>query len=111
MSEKDLACPSRRGRQKSVLFVLLMNEEKNLPEVSVIIPAYKEGERIGRTLLEIKEYFARTGKSYEILVVVDGSPDNTAEVVRNYAEKIPQLRLIENKENHGKGYVVRQGLL
>ncbi len=95
----------RLGKMK----INMTNEQT--PEISVIIPAYKEGERIGRTLLEIKEYFARRGKSYEILVVVDGSPDNTVEVARNYAEQIPSLRVLDNPENRGKGYVVRQGLL
>lgn len=79
--------------------------------LSVIIPAYKEGERIGRNLLEIDKYLKGKNYSYEILVVVDGSPDNTALVSRNYALQIPNIRVIENTENHGKGYVVRQGLL
>jgi dolichyl-phosphate beta-glucosyltransferase len=79
--------------------------------LSVVIPSYKEGERIGRNLLEIDKYLKGKNFPYEILVVVDGSPDNTAEVVRNYALSIPNLRVIENAENHGKGYVVRQGLL
>lgn len=81
------------------------------PHLSVIIPAYKEGERIGRTLLEIEEYFKKQKYSYEILIVVDGSPDNTAEIARNYALQVANVRVIENAENHGKGYVVRQGLL
>lgn len=81
------------------------------PYLSVIIPAYKEGERIGRNLLEIDKYFKEKNFSYEILVIVDGSPDNTAEIARNYSLQIPHLRVIENPENHGKGYVVRQGLL
>jgi len=42
---------------------------------------------------------------------VDGSPDNTAEVARNYSHQVANLRVIDNPENHGKGYVVRQGLL
>lgn len=79
--------------------------------LSVIIPAYKEGERIGRNLLEIDKYLKAKDFSYEILVVVDGSPDNTAEVSRNYAHQVANLRVIDNPENHGKGYVVRQGLL
>jgi len=79
--------------------------------LSVIIPAYKEGERIGRNLLEIDKYLKEKNYTYEIIVVVDGSPDNTAEISRNYALQIPHLRVIENTENHGKGYVVRQGLL
>lgn len=81
------------------------------PYLSVIIPAYKEGERIGRNLLDIDRYLKGKSYLYEIIVVVDGSPDNTAEVARNYALQVPHLRVIENAENHGKGYVVRQGLL
>lgn len=81
------------------------------PFLSVIIPAYKEGERIGRNLLEIDQYLKEKNYTYEIVVVVDGSPDNTAEVARNYALQVPHVRIIDNKENHGKGYVVRQGLL
>lgn len=79
--------------------------------MSVIIPAYKEGERIGRNLLEIEQFLSVKGYEYEVIVVVDGSPDNTAEIARNYGDQIKNLRVIENKENHGKGYVVRQGLL
>jgi len=79
--------------------------------LSVIIPAYREGERIGRNLLEIEKYLSRQNFDYEVLVVTDGSPDNTAEVARNYTSHITNLRVIENKENHGKGFVVRQGLL
>lgn len=81
------------------------------PYLSVVVPAYKEGERIGATLLEMEEYLGKQTYSYEIIVVVDGSPDNTAEVARNYGSQVKNLRVIENKENHGKGYVVRQGLL
>lgn len=81
------------------------------PFLSVIVPAYKEGERIGRNLLEIDRYLKGKNYAYEILVIVDGSPDNTAEVAENYALQIPHLRVINNSENHGKGSVVRQGLL
>ena len=81
------------------------------PYLSVLIPAYKEGDRIGRNLTEIDKYLKGKNYSYEIIVIVDGSPDNTAEVARNYAHQVANLRVIENPENHGKGYVVRQGLL
>jgi dolichyl-phosphate beta-glucosyltransferase len=81
------------------------------PYLSVIIPAYKEKDRIGDHLLSIEEYFRRKGFSYEIIVITDGSPDETAEVARSYADRVSNLRVIENPENHGKGYVVRQGLL
>ncbi len=84
---------------------------ENQPYLSVIIPAYKEGERIGRNLLEIEKYFNDKNYEWEIVVVVDGSPDNTAEIARNYGSQVRNLKVIENKENHGKGYVIRQGLL
>ncbi len=79
-------------------------------QLSIIIPAYKESERLGSNLLEIKKYVQSNELSYEILVVVDGSPDNTAEIARGFGEQIENLRVIDNEKNHGKGYVVRQGL-
>ncbi len=84
---------------------------QNQPYLSVIIPAYKEGERIGRTLLEVEKYFKNKNYDYEVIVIVDGSKDNTAEVARNYASQIKNLKVIDNPENRVKGYVVRQGLL
>lgn len=81
------------------------------PYLSVVIPSYKEGERIGRNLLEIDKFLKGKSFTYEIVVVVDGSPDNTAEVAQNYSLQVAHLRVIDNTENHGKGYVVRQGLL
>lgn len=81
------------------------------PYLSVLVPAYKEGERIGHNLLEIDRYLKGKTFTYEIIVAVDGSPDNTAEVAGNYALTIPNLRVINNPENRGKGAVVRQLLL
>lgn len=89
----------------------MRNYMENLPFLSVVIPAYKERERIGHNLLEIEKFLSSKDYSYEVIVVVDGSPDNTAEVAGNYASQVKNLRVISNKENHGKGYVVRQGLL
>ena len=81
------------------------------PYLSVVIPAYKEKQRIGDNLLEIENFLSTKNFDYELIVVVDGSPDNTAEIARNYSTQIKNLRVFDNKENHGKGYVVRQGLL
>lgn len=79
--------------------------------LSVIITAYKERDRIGETLLSIEKYLHGKPWVYEVIVMVDGSPDDTAEVSRGYSDKVTHLRVIENGENHGKGYIVRQGLL
>ena len=83
----------------------------NKIRLSVIIPAYKEAGRIGNTLKKINEYLLKQKYGSEIIVVVDGSPDNTTEVVKELSSEIKNLRLIDNKKNHGKGYVVRQGML
>lgn len=79
--------------------------------LSVIIPAYNEEKRIGETLNSIDEYLRRQNYEYEILVVNDGSKDGTAQLVRDLESKIKGLKLIDNQENHGKGYVVKQGML
>ena len=80
-------------------------------KLSVIIPAYKEQERIVPTLQIMKDYFSRQGYEWEILVCVDGSPDKTVDVVRGFAAQIPNLQIFDNPQNHGKGWVVRQGML
>lgn len=79
--------------------------------VSVVIPAYNEEKRIGPTLLDVDRFLSERHYKSEILVVIDGAKDNTFKVVRKYQEVIRNLRIINNPENHGKGYVVRQGLL
>ncbi len=79
--------------------------------LSVVIPAYNEEKRLPKTLKEVDKYLSAQDYHYEIVVVNDGSKDKTAEVVRKEIVHIKNLRLINNKENKGKGYVVRQGLL
>ncbi len=79
--------------------------------LSIIIPAYNEEKRISKTLLEIDKYLDRQDYQYEILVVSDGSKDKTAAIVKKFANLINGLKLIDNQQNHGKGWVVRQGML
>lgn len=79
--------------------------------LSVIVTAYEEKDLIGHTLLEIGNFLSNQEYGYEIIVVVDGSSDNTAEIAKNYSNQIKKLRVIDNKENRGKGYIIRQGIL
>ena len=76
-----------------------------------MIPAYNEGERIGTTLDRILSYSDRRGWNVEVLVVNDGSRDNTVDVAQQYAKTNPCLRIIENPGNRGKGFSVRNGML
>ncbi|MCD6178208.1 glycosyltransferase family 2 protein [bacterium] len=79
--------------------------------LSVIIPAYNEEKRLPHTLREIDKYLSAQDYDYEIIVVSDGSTDRTADVVREMTETIKNLKLIDNKQNRGKGFVTRQGML
>jgi len=79
--------------------------------LSVIVPAYNEEKRIEGTLRLISEYLSRQNYDYEILVMNDGSKDGTVNLVKKLESEIKGLRLSGNVENHGKGYVVRQGML
>ncbi|KKP98717.1 MAG: hypothetical protein US71_C0005G0019 [Parcubacteria group bacterium GW2011_GWD2_38_12] len=79
--------------------------------LSVVIPAYNEEHRIGKSLVELDQYLSKQSYIYEILVINDGAKDRTVDVVREAMKTVKNLRLIDNKENHGKGYVVRQGML
>jgi len=81
------------------------------PYLSVIIPAYNEEKRITKNLKAISSYLEAQPYSYEIIVVNDGSKDNTAETVRDLGLSIKNLRLIDRKENRGKGFTVREGML
>jgi len=76
-----------------------------------VIPAYNEGRRLGGTLEKVLAYVDRQKWPAEIIVVNDGSRDNTAEIAREFAQKNPILRLVENPGNRGKGYAVRNGML
>lgn len=79
--------------------------------LSVIIPAYNEEKRLPKTILLINDYLSQQSYDWEIVVVSDGSQDKTVEKSRALKDRVKNLRVIDNKENHGKGYVVRQGFL
>lgn len=78
---------------------------------SFIIPAYNESSRIRPTLDELLRYSHDRGWDVEILVVDDGSRDDTAQIVREYGKAHPQILLVENPGNRGKGFSVRNGML
>ncbi len=81
------------------------------PRYSIIIPAFNEGGRIPATLSAVVQCIREHNWRAEVVVVNDGSSDNTAEIVREFASHNPEVRLIENPSNCGKGYSVRSGIL
>lgn len=79
--------------------------------LSVIIPAYNEEEKIERDLELVYEYLGKQRYNYEVLVVDDGSKDKTCEIVKSLEPKYKSLYGICYKQNRGKGYAVKRGIL
>jgi dolichyl-phosphate beta-glucosyltransferase len=77
---------------------------------SMVIPAYNEQARILPTLLSVTEYFNHTGFSHEVIVVDDGSQDDTSQLVQELGKRFPSIRLIRLPHNMGKGAAVRTGI-
>lgn len=79
--------------------------------LSVIIPAYNEEKRVLSTLSKICAYLSTKDFPYEIIVVDDGSTDNTLQMVKNFASSDNHIVILINEQNSGKGYSVRKGML
>ncbi len=78
--------------------------------LSIVVPAYNESKRIGRMLDAYLAYFApKYGDRFEIIVVVNGSRDDTADIARGYATRHAQVSVVEEKAAIGKGGAVILG--
>ena len=81
------------------------------PKYSIVIPAFNEEARIGGALEAVLACIRQRGWNAEVVVVDDGSRDKTAEIVQAFAANAPELRMLQNPGNRGKGYSVRNGVL
>ena len=82
-----------------------------MPTLSVVVPAYNEAARIGPSLEKILAYLHAQPHTWELLIVDDGSRDETAAMVGQLIDHIPEARLISYQPNRGKGFAVRTGVL
>ena len=80
------------------------------PKLTIIVPSYNEELRLPPSLLSIALYLRTLSWPTEVIVVNDGSKDHTAEVAASFADRIANLRVVENGENRGKGFSVRHGM-
>jgi dolichyl-phosphate beta-glucosyltransferase len=81
------------------------------PDLSIVIPAYNEESRIEPTIRDMVGYCRPAGRTFELILVDDGSQDGTSTVGWNLAGEFPELRLIRLAANRGKGYAVRTGVV
>ncbi|HOL22600.1 MAG TPA: glycosyltransferase family 2 protein, partial [bacterium] len=80
-------------------------------DISIVIPAYNEENRLGTTIEKVYTYFKKTGMPFEIIVVDDGSKDGTVNIVKNFAIDHPEVKLRCHLKNKGKGAAVKTGVL
>jgi len=79
--------------------------------LSIVIPAFNEATRLSKTLERVLDFLSKQDWNVEVVVVDDGSTDETADIVRAYAKKTRIIRLLSNPGNRGKGFSVRNGVL
>jgi glycosyltransferase involved in cell wall biosynthesis len=97
------------GTQESTSLSIKSQVEQ--PRYSIVVPAYNERARIGKTLDQILDHIRQASWNAELVIVDDGSRDETFEIVSGFASANPLLRVIQNPGNQGKGYSVRNGML
>lgn len=78
--------------------------------LSIVIPAYNEEKRIRPTLAKIAQFLPECDFQSEVIVVSDGSTDDTVKVAESFGRIIPQLKVVDRQENRGKGYSVAEGV-
>jgi dolichyl-phosphate beta-glucosyltransferase len=80
-------------------------------ELSVIVPAYNEGAKLKKNIIEIEKYLESNNYDYEIIIVDDGSKDNTVETIKCLQDVNEKIKILVNDPNRGKGYSVKRGML
>jgi len=81
------------------------------PEISIVIPAYNEEKVIADTITEVCEYLEGRGLDYELIIVSDGSTDNTEKIALARKAANQRVKILKNKVNMGKGFSVKKGCL
>ncbi len=82
-------------------------------DLSIIIPAFNEAERLGDSVRQILAYLQKENQRAELIIVDDGSRDKTAAVAETARADFPEIKsqVIRYETNRGKGFAVKTGLL
>lgn len=80
-------------------------------KLSIVIPVYNEQERINKTLSTILNYMKRNFYNFNVIVIDDGSKDDTFKILQEFSNTYKEIVLFSNRQNLGKGAAVRNGVL
>ena len=87
-----------------------MNENNRLASISYFCPVFNEAEHIASHLHRVEEVLTKAAQWFEIVVIDDGSTDDTAKILMHLQQNIPSLRVVTHSTNQGYGYALRRGL-
>lgn len=82
---------------------------KKLNSISVFFPCYNDSEAISKLVLDANKLLKKISKDFEIIVIDDGSIDDSRQVLKQLQKKIPNLKLIFHKQNKGYGGALKSG--
>ncbi len=82
----------------------------DVPELSVVVPAYNEERRLPITLENVIPFLEACGRSFEVILVDDGSSDSTLAIMRDWASRHPGILAISQQPNRGKGRALAEGV-
>jgi dolichol-phosphate mannosyltransferase len=91
--------------------IVTTNRSYLIPRVSLIIPVFNQENKISFSLEKIKQAVEPAFRDYELIVVNDGSTDNTLTILKGITSTDPRIRILSYTPNRGKGYAVRHGVL
>jgi glycosyltransferase involved in cell wall biosynthesis len=89
----------------------VLQTEQTKYSLSVIIPVYNEGSKISPLLTHIKDVLNETLLDYELIIINDGSTDDTEQVITEEVNADKRVKVLSYKENRGKGHAVKTGIL
>lgn len=81
-----------------------------IQQLSVFLPAYNEAANLANTVANVVEHASRVAKDWELIIVNDGSKDNTGQIAHDLAKKDKHIRVVEHNPNRGYGAALKSGL-
>ncbi len=81
------------------------------PYLTIVVPAYNEALRLGSTLEKVRQYVDSRPFPCELIIVDDGSSDETPDLLEDWQGRHPGVNVLRNEPNRGKGFSVRRGVL